>query len=449
MPFVRLCMTAFAATILFASLPTHANIPWFSGQNGELPTLAPMLEAVTPAVVNISVRARSAYDDNPLLRDPFFRRFFDLPKRSRQRPQPASVGSGVIVNAAQGYVLTNNHVIENADEIVVTLSDRRNFSAALVGRDPATDIAVLKIKPENLTELSLADSDQLRVGDFVIAIGNPFGLGQTVTSGIISALSRSGLNIEGYEDFIQTDASINPGNSGGALVNLRGELVGINTAIIGPGGNIGIGFAVPSNIASTVMNQLTDYGEVRRGRLGVYTQDLTTELARALRIDGNEGAVIIQIIAGSTADKAGLQAGDVIIAINNRPVRNSADLRNRIGLTAIDQDMELTILREGKELTIDTRLGEIKRNYLQGHQLMPQLAGAIFQSINDEGIIVADIQSDSPAARYGLREGDSILAVNRRRVTSLDDFSKRIRASSRVVTINLRRGNTNLFLVIQ
>ncbi len=249
----------------------------------QVPTLAPILKRTTPAVVNIATRGRVSIQQNPLFSDPFFRRFFDLPPAPRQR-RVHSVGSGVIVDAQEGYVLTNHHVIANADKIFVKLRDRRQFTAELVGADPATDIAVLKIPPEDLTALAIGDSDALEVGDFVIAIGNPFGIGQTVTSGIVSALRRSGLGIEGFEDFIQTDASINPGNSGGALVTLRGDLIGINTAIIGPsGGNVGIGFAIPINMARRVMAQLIAHGEMRRGRLGVSTQDLTPDLAAARR----------------------------------------------------------------------------------------------------------------------------------------------------------------------
>jgi len=288
-----------------------------------LPSLAPMLEQTTPAVVNISTRGtvRSA---NPLFEDPFFRHFFDLPGNSRDgargRRQTQSLGSGVIVDADVGLVVTNHHVIENADEILVTLTDGREFQATMIGQDPEADIAVVSIKPEDLTALRWADSDQLRVGDFVVAIGNPFGLGQTVTSGIVSALGRSGLGIEEIEDFIQTDASINPGNSGGALVNLRGELVGINTAIVGPsGGNVGIGFAIPSNLAQDLMQQLVDDGEVRRGKLGVSLQELTEELQRVFGV--KKGVVVSGVEAESPADLAGLRRGDVLIEIDGRKLR--------------------------------------------------------------------------------------------------------------------------------
>ena len=294
-----------------AAGPVAAQQTALPANDAGLPTLAPILEEVTPAVVNISVTTRSPMDTNPLYNDPFFRRFFDLPEMPPARPS-LSAGSGVIVDADEGYVLTNHHVVENGEEIVVTLKDRRRFEAELVGSDPGTDIALLRIEPDNLTEIELGSSDSLRVGDFVVAIGNPFGLGQTVTSGIVSALGRSGLNVEGYEDFIQTDASINPGNSGGALITFDGRLVGINSAIISPGGgNVGIGFAVPIDMASAVMDQLVEFGEVRRGRLGVIIQDFTPDLAKALGADIDRGAIVTKVAPDSPAEAAGLQAGEI------------------------------------------------------------------------------------------------------------------------------------------
>lgn len=334
--------------------PTHAALPAAVMGAG---TIAPMLDTVTPAVVNIAVLSQAPQVENPLLRDPFFRHFFNIPDMPQQRPR-ASAGSGVIVDARKGYVVTNNHVVENAQEIVVTLKDRRRFTAKLVGRDAATDIAVLKIDADRLTALPLGDSDQLKVGDFVVAIGNPFGLGQTVTSGIVSALGRSGLKVEGYEDFIQTDASINPGNSGGALVNFQGELIGINTAIIGPaGGSVGIGFAVPTSIVRTVMDQIIEYGQVRRGRLGVAIQDLTPELAESLNVSGDEGAVIAKVEDGSAASRAGLRSGDVVTSVDGRPVHSAADLRNRVGLVRVGTPLQLQVMRRGQphSLTIQTQ----------------------------------------------------------------------------------------------
>ncbi|MGQ9368747.1 Do family serine endopeptidase [Azospirillum sp. ST 5-10] len=334
------------------SVPAPAALPVAVGG---ITTIAPMLEAVTPAVVNIAVLSRAPQSDNPLLRDPFFRRFFDFPNMPQARPQ-VSAGSGVIVDARRGYVVTNHHVVANGEEIYVTLKDRRRLRARLVGSDAATDVALLQIPAEGLTALPFGESDQAKVGDFVVAIGNPFGLGQTVTSGIVSALGRSGLRVEGYEDFIQTDASINPGNSGGALVNFRGELIGINTAIIGPaGGSVGIGFAVPTSIVRAVMEQLAEYGEVRRGRLGVAIQDLTPDLAEALRVTGDAGAVIAQVEAGSAADRAGLQPGDVVVAVGDRPIGSGTELRNRIGLLRIGTPVPLTFLRAGQTHTVTIR----------------------------------------------------------------------------------------------
>jgi Do/DeqQ family serine protease len=333
------------------SIATAAPIPQVGG--GVVPSLAPMLARVTPGVVNIAVRGR-VREQNPLLQDPFFRRFFDLPQdvRPRERETQAT-GSGVIVDAARGYVLTNGHVVANATRIEVTTKDNRRFVAKLVGRDPDTDVAVLQIPATDLVAVPIGDSDRLQVGDFVLAIGNPFGLGQTVTSGIVSALGRSGLGIEGYEDFIQTDASINPGNSGGPLVNLHGECVGINTAILAPGGgNIGIGFAVPINMARRVMDQLIRYGEVKRGRIGVAIQDLTPDLAEAMRTSHTTGAVIARVEPGSPAARAGLRNGDLVFKANGMPVRSGTQLRNLIGLTQVGSAVELTIDRHGSQYQV-------------------------------------------------------------------------------------------------
>jgi Do/DeqQ family serine protease len=349
------------------ALPLSAHWPFFADEE-ELPTLAPLLEEVTPGVVNLGTRGRVRLERNPLFNDPFFRRFFEdpafrrffeLPEQQPMEREAQSVGSGVIVDAKRGLVLTNHHVIADADEILVTLKDRRRLEAKLLGSDTATDVAVLKIPAKALRAVAMGDSDDLKVGDFVIAIGNPFGLGQTVTSGIISALGRAGLGIEGYEDFIQTDASINPGNSGGALVNLRGELIGINTAIIGTaGGNIGIGFAIPVNMARRVMEQIVAFGEVKRGELGIVIQDLTPELAEGLRLDVNEGAVVAQIVPGSAAERAKLERGDVIVAVDGHPVRDASDLRTKIGLHRVGETVELTILRDGRERELEIEIGE-------------------------------------------------------------------------------------------
>lgn len=296
------------------------------------PTLAPVLKRVTPAVVNVSVETTANTRQNPLYQDPFFRRFFNIPEQAPSQPRRQSVGSGVIVDAKEGYVITNHHVIAKADAVSVTLTDRREIDAEVIGSDERTDVALLKIDANELTAIEIGDSNALEVGDFVLAIGNPFAVGQTVTSGIVSALERSGLNNQNYEDFIQTDASINPGNSGGALVDLDGELIGINTAIIAPaGGNVGIGFAIPTQIVKAIMEQLIEFGEIRRGSLGVYINDLTPDLAEALDLDISNGAVVTEIVPGSAAEESGIQAGDIITAVDNEPVKGASDLRNRIG----------------------------------------------------------------------------------------------------------------------
>jgi Do/DeqQ family serine protease len=320
--------------------------------------LPEMLKKVVPGVVNISTRTRIRFEENPLFRDPFFRQFFDIPNMPLEREQQ-SLGSGVIIDAGKGYILTNNHVIDKADKITVTLQDGQNVDAKLVGSDPTTDIALIQIKTGNLVELPKGNSEQLRVGDFVVAIGSPFGLGQTVTSGIVSALGRTSLGIEGYEDFIQTDASINPGNSGGALVNLNGELVGINTAIVGPsGGNVGIGFAIPINLANQVANQIIHFGKIQRGQLGVQIQDLTPALANAFGIRQQHGAVIAGIVSGSAAEKAGLERGDVVTAVNGQPVESATKLHNQIALMQVGDQVSLDILRNGEELNIKARIGK-------------------------------------------------------------------------------------------
>jgi Do/DeqQ family serine protease len=320
-------------------------------------TVAPLVQRVTPAVVNISTRTGTSNEDNPLLNDPFFRRFFTPPHERMQPRETRAAGSGVIVDAKRGLVVTNHHVIENADRVEVTTKDNRTLKARLVGTDPETDVAVLKVEGDGLQALPWGNSDQVQVGDFVLAIGNPFGLGQTVTSGMVSATGRSGLGIEGYEDFIQTDASINPGNSGGALVNFRGELIGINTAILAPGGgNIGIGFAVPINMVRTVMDQLVAHGEIKRGRVGVAIQDLTPDIAVSLKVKGTQGAVIVEVEPGSPAARAGLKRGDVVLSVNGEPVRSATELRNRIGLTSVGNKVALAVDRSGSRVNLDVKV---------------------------------------------------------------------------------------------
>lgn len=347
---VRLLSLALLVLTLTASQPAAGQIPDIK-TGGSVPTLAPLVRQVTPAVVNISVHGR-VREDNPLYRDPLFREFFDVPRQIEKEVN--ATGSGVIVDAQRGFVLTNNHVVEGTSAVQITTKDGRQFSARVIGRDPPTDLAVLQIQnPAGLKALSLGDSDGLEVGDFVLAIGNPFGLGQTVTSGLVSALGRTGLGKQGYEDFIQTDAAINPGNSGGALVSLRGELVGINSAIISPaGGNVGIGFAIPVNMARKVMEQIVAKGRVERGRIGISLKDLHPSINKGL----NQGAVIAEIAADSPAEKAGLRKGDIVTGADDRPIRTAAQLRNTIGLARVGEDVKLTLLRNGAPLTAVVRV---------------------------------------------------------------------------------------------
>ncbi len=435
----------------------QAALPPADSQGEELPSLAPMLGRVLPSVVNIATESRVRVQDNPLFQDPFFRRFFGMPDMPRERKTQA-LGSGVIVDAQHGYILTNNHVVDKADEITVTLKDGRSFNAKLVGKDPETDVAVVQIKADHLTAVPLADSDRLRVGDFVVAIGNPFGLGQTVTSGIVSALGRTGLGIEGYEDFIQTDASINPGNSGGALVNLHGELVGINTAILAPGGgNVGIGFAIPVNMAQQIMTQLVEHGEVRRGRLGVLVQDLTPDLAKAFDIKQTQGAVIAKVVKDSPAEKAGLKAGDVVVDVNGKPVMTSSELRNSIGLLRVGETVTLDVIRDGESHTIKVTIAEPVQVKLEGKQINPRFRGAVFGAIGEDnpdyghinGIAVLDVTPGSPAWAAGLHKGDVVVSVNRKPVTNLEEFRKDAQDSSRGLLLNIRRGDGALFILIQ
>ena len=446
-------LLAVVAIFVFAVTPVRAAIP-----SDSVPTLAPLIKKVSPAVVNIATSGTVEIDRSPFFDDPFFRRFFgDRPQQPQQR-QTQSVGSGVIINAAKGYVLTNSHVVAKADEIIITLTDRRQLKAELVGHDPGTDVAVLKVNPDSLTALKMADSDNLEVGDFVIAIGNPFGLGQSVSSGIVSALGRTGLGIESYENFIQTDASINPGNSGGALVNLHGRLVGINTAIIAPGGgNIGIGFAIPINMARQIMDQLIEYGEIQRGRIGVQIQDLTRELAKEFSVDHDGGALIAQVVTDSPAAKAGLRSGDVIISVNRKAVRSGSDLRNFIGLLRVGARVDLKVVRDGMELMIDLKVGAIEEASIEPSSEVPKLKGAAFGPIPQnspffgrvKGVYVVSVVADSPAWESGLREEDVITSVNRKPVSDPDELMVIAAQGGGSLLLNIIRGDGSLFILIR
>lgn len=420
-------------------------------QGRPLPSLAPMLERAMPAVVNISTSTKINMMDHPLLRDPFFRHFFEIPERNRQQ-RSQSLGSGVIVDRVTGYVLTNNHVIDKADEIVVTLQDGRQLAAKLVGTDPDSDVAVIQIQAKNLSELSVADSSDLRVGDFVVAIGNPFGLGQTVTSGIISALRRSGLGIEGYEDFIQTDASINPGNSGGALVNLRGELIGINTAIIAPGGgNVGIGFAIPSNMVLQIMDSLVKHGEVRRGLLGISVQDLTADLAQAFELDNNSGAVISRVQAATPAARVGLQPGDIIVEINGRAIKKAAEVHNAIGLMRIGEAIELKVIRNGQIISRTAQIANPEVVGVDGSRIHPTLAGTLLSMPAGgriKGVLFNEIGRSSYPWALGLRPGDLIVGVNNYRVRDLDELQS-IASRLQVLLIRVQRDEETFIVQLQ
>src|SRR5215470_107947 len=392
-----------------------------------VPTLAPMIRKVSPAVVNIATRGtiRERGAQNPLLDDPFFRRFFDVPPDTGPRARPfQSAGSGVIFDARSGYIVTNAHVVENASEITVTLQDGRDLKAEIIGSDTPSDVAVLKVQSEGLTQIPLGDSSKIEVGDFVVAIGNPFGLQHTVTSGIISGLSRSGINPDGYEDFIQTDASINPGNSGGALVNLRGELIGINTAILSrSGGNIGIGFAIPVNMAHSVMDQLIKFGSVKRGQLGVSMYTVTPDIAHSLGLPNAQGALVSQVVDGSPAERAGIHTGDVITSVNGQSVKSNGELRNAIGLMRVGDKVEIGLLREGKPLRVTAIIADTTTP--QAGSATPEgihkaFEGATLVDAPDGGgALVKAVEPGSAAAEVGLRNNDVIIGVNRGKVSSV------------------------------
>lgn len=435
----------------------NAVLPIVDSQGQSLPSLAPMLKQVNPAVVNIATYANRQVAANPLLNDPFFRRFFNVPDQPMQQQRRAqSAGSGVIIDGVKGTVVTNNHVVEGADEVKVILNDGRSYNAKVIGTDPEADIAVLDIEAENLSALRMSDSEQVQVGDFVVAIGNPFGLGQTVTTGVVSALGRTGLGIEGYENFIQTDASINPGNSGGALVNLRGELVGINTAILAPaGGNVGIGFAIPTNMAKVSIEQILKHGSVKRGQLGIVIQDLTPELADAFSIKSTIGVLVSEVQSGSAAEEAGIQAGDVVTEVNGKKMTSAAQLRNEIGLRRIGEEVEVTVLREGKEKNIDVEIGgrseeQSKTASSDAAKIHKFLEGASLRNNKgDRGVIVDALEFGSPASRSGLREGDIIIGANRRDVRNLDELKTAASRSENLLLLRIQRGNAALYLVIQ
>jgi Do/DeqQ family serine protease len=441
------------AAALFYNGAAAAQLPEKVGDT-PVPSLAPIVKKASPAVVNIATRGtvKEQRPRNPLLEDPFFRRFFDAPDLGPRERQFQSAGSGVIVDAKNGYIITNAHVIENADEITVTLLDDRQLKAKIVGRDKPSDVAVLKVDAKNLVEMPLADSSKAEVGDFVLAIGNPFALSHSVTSGIISALGRSDNNPESYQDFIQTDAPINPGNSGGALVNLQGHLVGVNTAIFsGSGGNIGIGFAIPSNMVRAVMAQLVQYGEVKRGMLGVrLSNEFTPSIAENLGLENARGALVSEVTAGSPADKAGIKALDVITSINGRTIVNASELRNAIGLLRIGEKVELGLIRDGKPRRVSATIGERNGADAEGAaQIHPAFEGAaLTNAANGTGVLVENVADGSPAQLAGLRANDTILAIGRVRVNNVDQLRQAVNGAQ-AFALTIRRGSSTLVFTIQ
>lgn len=449
----RQCLLASAviASSVSFSASSLAALPFFGNDRQEVPSLAPMLEEATPAVVSIAVEGTQTSRQRV---PEMFKYFFGAPQEQVQERPFRGLGSGVIIDADKGYVVTNNHVVANADEITVQLTDGREFIAKKLGSDEQSDIALLKIEAEDITALPLANSDELRVGDFVVAIGNPFGLSQTVTSGIVSALGRSGLNIGGYEDFIQTDAAINRGNSGGALVNLHGELVGINTAIFGPnGGNVGIGFAIPANMMKNLTDQIAEFGEVRRGLLGILGSDVDAGLAEAVDAEVNVGAFVNEVTPESAAEEAGILAGDIIIAVNGRQLTGFQELRAKIASMGAGAEVELTVIRQGEEISLDVVLGDATQTTVTAERIHPALEGASLANGTDaggnNGIVVSDIESGSPAARIGLQNDDVIVGVNRVRTNTVPEFRDALDNAKGVIALNVRRGGSSIFLVIR
>ena len=435
----------------------------FSNENNlfsaGVPSLAPMLENITPAVVNIYTISETQEKSN-YIDDPFLRKFFNIPGQQKLKKRNRSgLGSGVIIDNKKGYIITNNHVIAKAKDIKVRLHDGREFKASLVGADPASDIAVIKISPDNLKSLKFANSENLRVGDFVVAIGNPFGIGQTVTSGIVSALGRSGLGIEAYENFIQTDASINPGNSGGALVNLKGELVGINTAIIGSkggSGSVGIGLAIPVNMALDVTQQLLKYGKVRRGYLGVSAQDLTSDLSKAFGISTKRGAIITRVQEGSPAYVAGIRVGDVVVKINNQIIENTSAMRNKIGLLKLNSIISMQINRKGEILNKKVKILEKKLSKKSGVKINSRLDGIRFSEITKNmseygkitGIKITGIKKTSKAYSIGIRVNDIILSINNIPVQKIKDLEIVSGENDSELILHVQRGMRTAFILL-
>ncbi|EKD72028.1 MAG: hypothetical protein ACD_46C00029G0001 [uncultured bacterium] len=446
--FLNLFKSFFLITIILCTQLSDAATPVDS-------SIAPMLQNVLPAIINI--RAQIKITDFNTLRELQKERNIN-PDSNQPLPDTfVSVASGVVVDAKNGYILTNAHVINDAQTITITLSDGRHFVAKLIGKDKPSDIALLQIRAKNLTAIPLADSNNLKVGDFVAAIGNPFGLNQTVTSGIVSALGRTTLGIENYENFIQTDAPINPGNSGGALINMEGQLIGINTAILAPDrGSIGIGFAIPSNMAKSIMNQLIQYGDVKRGMLGIGTQDITPDLARAFNIDITKGAAITQVLPNSPAQISGLSIGDIITSVNGTDIKNASDVINTVGFLRVDSRINLTVLRKNKQLSLNVTLSDPKKRLQLIQQSDPFLYGVGLRNFsllspihgNVHGVLVVSLQQDSNAWQSDLRPGDVITSVNQEPVTNIEELKAATAKAEKSVLLNVLRGSSAIFLVI-
>lgn len=427
-------------------------------------SMAPLLDRITPAVVSINVRSTAKAPKLSNRNEELLERFFGgrMPNEPREK---RGLGSGVIVNADEGLIITNAHVIEDADEIIVTLKDKRQLEAEIVGTDKKTDIALIKVSAKKLAELKIAKASEVRVGDYVIAVGNPFGLSHSVTSGIVSALGRDNGSGDGYQDFIQTDASINPGNSGGALVNSKGELIGINSAIISrSGGNQGIGFAVPTNIVLAVMRQLISYGEVRRGRIGVLIGDITPTLKEALDLTTLDGALVSQVVEDSPAEKAGLKRDDVIISFNGGAIKDASDIRNAVGLVEPGERYTITYLREGRKIKRRIEVEAVDENDEQSDSLAmdngPEtktFSGATLTNIpvdlnlrgGSEGVYVSAVEIGSKAQRAGLVKGDVIRSINRRDVQNLENFNKLTKDGDGPFALSVERNGSTFYVAIK
>lgn len=474
-----LAMSALALSLSLALSPLSASAAETASSTASaaqpMPSLAPMLEKVMPSVVSINVEGSTTVNTPRMPRN--FQQFFGdnspfcqdgSPFQSspfcqgggpdggngggNQQQKFMALGSGVVIDAAKGYVVTNNHVVDNANVIKVQLSDGRKFDAKVVGKDPRSDIALIQIQdPKNLTAIKLADSDALRVGDYTVAIGNPFGLGETVTSGIVSALGRSGLNVENYENFIQTDAAINRGNSGGALVNLNGELIGINTAILAPdGGNIGIGFAIPSNMVKNLTDQMVKFGQVKRGELGIMGTELNSELAKAMKVDAQRGAFVSQVMPNSSAAKAGIKAGDVITSLNGKTISSFAALRAQVGTMPVGSKITLGLLRDGKPVTVNLELQQSSQTQVDSSSIFNGIEGAEMSNKGqDKGVVVNAVKAGSPAAQIGLKKGDVIVGANQQAVKNIAELRKILDSKPSVLALNIQRGDSSIYLLMQ